>query len=150
PYCTIILPVLPILTEGPIFGYAKPVPVNPRQLRHPRNESLLVSLAGPAVNIVLAVVAAFALHSVRRVGTTWDVVSEFGVANVFLAAFNLIPLPPLDGSAVVERLLPRAWWPRDLQLRQYSFGLLLLIVLLRPSALSGFFDSAERLWERLL
>jgi len=150
PFGTIILPVLLILTHGPIFGYAKPVPVNPRQLRHPRNESLLVSLAGPAVNIVLAVVAAFALHSVRRVGTTWDVVSEFGVANVFLAAFNLIPLPPLDGSAVVERLLPRAWWPRYLQLRQYSFGLLLLIVLLRPSALSGFFDSAERLWERLL
>ena len=50
----------------------------------------------------------------------------------------------------MERLLPRAWWPRYFQLRQYSFGLLLLIVLLRPSALSGFFDSAERLWERLL
>jgi len=150
PFGTVLLPALLILSGGPVFGYAKPVPVNPNQLRHPRNEGLLVSLAGPAVNIVLAAAAAVGLHAVRGIGTTRDVIFEFGLANVFLAAFNLIPLPPLDGSAVVERLLPKAWWPKYLQLRQYSFGLLLLIVLLRPSALSGVFDPAVRLWERLL
>src|SRR5438270_745318 len=65
---TLLLPALLILTTGRAFGYAKPVPVNPSQLRNPRNESLLVSLAGPAVNIVIAVVAAVGLHSVHRAG----------------------------------------------------------------------------------
>jgi len=150
PFGTIILPALLILTTGRAFGYAKPVPVNPRQLRHPRNEGLLVSLAGPAVNIVLAVAAASGLHSVHRAGTVRDVIFELGIGNVFLAAFNLIPIPPLDGSAVVERLLPRAWWPKYLQLRQYSFGLLLLIVLLVPGSLNRVFDPALRLWGHLL
>jgi Zn-dependent protease len=150
PFGTIILPLILVLTHAPAFGYAKPVPVNPRQLRDPRNQSLVVSLAGPAVNIVLALLAASALHSVRGAGTLRDVIFYFGFANVILAAFNLLPIPPLDGSALVERVLPEAWWPHYLRLRQYSFGLLILVVLLLPTVLNGVFEWALRLWGRLL
>ncbi|MBV8161363.1 MAG: site-2 protease family protein [Acidimicrobiia bacterium] len=155
PFGTIILPVLLIATTGRAFGYAKPVPVDPRNLRNPRDQSLLVSLAGPAVNIVLAVAAALLLPRAilfRQPGA-WsrdDFLLNLGYANVLLAAFNLIPLPPLDGSAIVERLLPRAWWPGYLRVRQYSMGLLLILVLLLPGVLSRVFNSAFDLWAHLI
>jgi len=157
PFGTIILPALLIATTHSAFGYAKPVPVNPRQLHNPREQSMLVSLAGPAVNITLALAAALAIHSV---GVPRDVnkgpllpslIFAIGFANVILAAFNLIPIPPLDGSAVIERFLPRAWWPRYLHLRQYSMGLLLILVLLLPRVLLlPVFDFAFRQWFKLL
>jgi Zn-dependent protease len=155
PFGTIILPVLLIATTGRAFGYAKPVPVNPRNLRDPRNQSLLVSLAGPAVNIVLAVTAALLLpHWILfRAPESWsaqDLLLNLGYANVLLAAFNLIPLPPLDGSAIIERLLPRAWWPGYLRIRQYSMGALLIVVLLLPGVLSRVFNWAFNLWAHLL
>ncbi|HET6794506.1 MAG TPA: site-2 protease family protein [Acidimicrobiales bacterium] len=158
---TIILPAMLVLTTGRAFGYAKPVPVNVTRLRSPRNQGLVVSLAGPAVNIVIAVLSALALRFVAPPGVLnalgfeggpvgWRLVFLAGYANVLLAAFNLIPIPPLDGSAVVERLLPRSWWPGYLQLRQYALGLVLLLVLLVPSALNRVFDPALHLWARLL
>jgi Zn-dependent protease len=155
PFGTIILPVLLIATTGRAFGYAKPVPVNPRNLRNPRDQSLLVSLAGPAVNIVLAVAAALLLpHWILfRDPKPWsaeDFLFNLGYANVLLAAFNLIPLPPLDGSAIVERLLPQAWWPGYLRIRQYSMGVLLIVVLLLPGVLSRVFNWAFGLWAHLL
>ncbi|MBV9412450.1 MAG: site-2 protease family protein [Acidimicrobiia bacterium] len=156
PFGTIILPVLLIATTGRAFGYAKPVPVNPRNLHDPRNQSLLVSLAGPAVNIVLAVAAAFALRQVLASGQpvrAWslgDFLLNLGTANVLLAVFNLIPLPPLDGSAVVERLMPESWWPGYLRIRQYSMGALLIVVLLLPGTLNRVFNWAIDLWLRLL
>ena len=70
--------------------------------------------------------------------------------RVILAAFNLIPIPPLDGSAVIERLLPREWWPRYLQFRQYSFGILLLLVLLWRDGLTKFFVWVFHVWAHLL
>jgi len=155
PFGTIILPVLLIATTGRAFGYAKPVPVNPRNLRDPRNQSLLVSLAGPAVNIVLAVGAALLLpHFILfRGAAPWsrdDLLLNLGYANVLLAAFNLIPLPPLDGSAIVERLLPQSLWPGYLRIRQYSMGVLLIAVLLLPGVLSHVFNWAFNLWAHLL
>jgi len=155
PFGTIILPALLIATTGRAFGYAKPVPVNPRNLRDPRNQSLLVSLAGPAVNIVLAVGAALLLpHSILfREPAAWsrdDLLLNLGYANVLLAAFNLIPLPPLDGSAIVERLLPQSLWPGYLRVRQYSMGVLLIAVLLLPGVLSHVFNWAFNLWAHLL
>jgi len=155
PFGTIILPVLLIATTGRAFGYAKPVPVNPRNLRDPRNQSLLVSLAGPAVNIVLAVGAALLLpyFILFRGAAPWsrdDLLLNLGYANVLLAAFNLIPLPPLDGSAIVERLLPQSLWPGYLRVRQYSMGVLLIAVLLLPGVLSHVFNWAFNLWAHLL
>ena len=153
PLGTIILPAILLLTTGHAFGWAKPVPVDTSRLRHPRNQSMLVSLVGPAVNIAIAVVAALALRLAQP-----DVVASLlvrvlffvGLVNVVLAAFNLIPIPPLDGSAVIERLLPSRWWPAYLRIRPYSMLVLLGLVLLVPGALTWLFEPAIDLWRRLL
>jgi Zn-dependent protease len=154
PFGTIILPVLLLLTTSSAFGYARPVPVSPRRMRSPRNHGLLTSLAGPAVNIVLALISAVLLRTFFLGDQVTDslllrIVFDFGVVNVILAAFNLIPIPPLDGSAVVERLLPARLWPSYLKLRQYSM-LLVLFLVLRGGTLDKVFDPALRLWLNLL
>jgi Zn-dependent protease len=158
PFGTVILPIILALSGFGAFGYAKPVPVTVSRLRNPRQHSLYVSLAGPAVNIAIALAAAVALRPLITVvggtryldGATAEVIYRLGIINVILAAFNLIPLPPLDGSAVVERLLPRQWWPTWLRIRQYSMGVLILVVLLVPSVLSRVFSPAVDLWTALL
>ena len=149
PFGTVILPAMLVFAGQPAFGWAKPVPVNPRALRNPRRQSLLVSLAGPAVNIVLAVLAAVVLRATTGDDDPRRFVVAVGVVNVVLAAFNLIPIPPLDGSALIERLLPTSWWPTWLRFRQYSMGLLLVLVLLVPGMLGKVFDPALELWDSL-
>jgi len=150
PFGTLILPAMLALTGLGAFGYAKPVPVNPRRLRNPRQHSLYVSLTGPAVNIVLAVAAALVFRVTQPTGTAGEVVLYLGFVNVLLAVFNLLPIPPLDGSALIERVLPHRWWPTWLRFRQWSFGLLLIVVLLIPGSLSAVFDPALDLWKKLL
>ncbi|MDQ3757017.1 MAG: site-2 protease family protein [Actinomycetota bacterium] len=166
PFGTLILPaMLAIATAGQsAFGYAKPVPVTPRRLRHPRNHGLLVSLVGPVVNIVLAVTAAvlFRLTDGSVLAIELDLngfgearpleyfLFSMGLVNVILAVFNLIPIPPLDGSAVVERLLPPRYWEPYLRFRAYAPGLVLVLVLVFPQVLNQLFDPALDLWGRLL
>lgn len=152
PFGTVILPALLAFTAGGAFGYAKPVPVNPSRMRRPRDHGLLVSLAGPATNIALAVLAAVALRALLPTASDMvlDLVFRFGIINVVLAAFNLLPIPPLDGSAVVERVLPRRLLPGWRRLRQWAMPLLLLLVLLLPGALSHVFGIAQQLWLQLL
>jgi Zn-dependent protease len=158
PFGTVILPILLIFSGLNPFGWAKPVPVNPRRLRNPRQQSVLVSLAGPATNIVLALLAAGVLRwlvdlvvgSDGRLPLATEALFATGVVNVVLATFNLLPIPPLDGSAVVERVMPARWWPNWLKLRQYSMGLLLLLVVLVPGFLNRVFDPALDLWFDLL
>lgn len=150
PFGSIILPLLLSLTSFGVFGFAKPVPVNVGRLRSPRNQALLVSLAGPATNILLALLAAFVLRTVALEGNAVRIVVDLGVVNVVLAAFNLIPLPPLDGSAVVERFMPRSWWPQWLKIRQYTMAVLIIIVLALPRVLNSIFVRAIDLWAHLL
>jgi len=151
PFGTLILPLLLALTGAGMFGWAKPVPVNPAQLRNPRQQALLVSLAGPATNIALAILAAGVLRAhLVHTNLAVRIVFDAGFVNVVLAAFNLLPIPPLDGSAVIERFLPPSWAPQWYRFRQYSFGLLLLLVLLRPNTLHRVFDAALRVWGHLL
>lgn len=155
---TILLPTVLAIAGGGVFGYAKPVPVRPSRMRRPRDHGLLTSLAGPATNIVLAVAAALALRAVLGPETVVrapsqllvEVLVAFGLVNVVLAAFNLIPVPPLDGSALVERVLPDSWLPRWHQLRRYSMFLVLALVFLVPGALSRVFRVAFDLWTTLL
>lgn len=150
---TLILPAVLILAGAQPFGYAKPVPVAVNRLRDPRNHNVVVALVGPAVNIVLAVGAALLLRNMTfgsEPSLYLRALFFFGLVNVVLAAFNLIPIPPLDGSAVVERALPARWWPSYLRLRQYSMFLLFGVILLFPEALNWVFDPALRLWFRLL
>jgi len=153
PFGTVILPALLALGGLGAFGYAKPVPVQPGRLRSPRQHSLWVSLVGPAVNIALALLAALAFRVVRPEpgGTTSLVIVVAGQVNVLLAVFNLLPIPPLDGSALVERVLPDAWWPAWQRVKQWSFGVLLLLVLVVPDrTLSPVFRWAFDLWVELL
>ena len=163
PFGTIILPAILVLSTGSAFGYARPVPVSPRRMRSPRNHSLLTSLAGPAVNIVLAALTVLVLQSVlpdryrvfgNSIATDGSVLVEVvlatGLVNVILAAFNLIPIPPLDGSALIERVLPARLWPGYLRLRQYSMILLFVVIFWSGGVLSRIFDPAVELWTRLL
>jgi len=161
PFGSIILPALLAFSGAPPFGYAKPVPVAVNRLRSPRNQSLLVSLVGPGVNTVLSVSAALAMRmwfSRQAIDRALQfqgpmlprLLVAFGFINAILAAFNLIPIPPLDGSAVIERLLPRSAWPGYLRLRQYSMPVLFVVVLLRPELLDRVFRPALDLWARLL
>jgi len=150
PVGSIALPLLLAVAGAPIFGWAKPVPVNPRNLRHPRQESLLVSLAGPATNIMLAIGAALVLRTATHSSLPIEIALQFGIINVVLATFNLIPIPPLDGSAIIERFLPATWWPGWLRMRQYSFAILFLLVFLLPGDYLGrLFDYSLNLWGHL-
>ena len=150
PVGSVALPLLLAIAGAPVFGWAKPVPVNPQNLRNPRQQSLLVSLAGPATNIVLALGAALVLRRATEMTLPIELLLWFGYLNVVLATFNLIPIPPLDGSAVIERFLPAKWWPGWLRMRQYSFAILFLLVFLLPGNYLGrLFDFSTRLWEHL-
>ena len=138
PVGTLIVPALLSLSGIGVFGWAKPVPVNVGRLRSPRNQGVLVSLAGPAVNAVLAAVLGFLfVHFYRAAFTTTGTLSvgaQFlfwgSFMNVGLFVFNMIPVPPLDGSVLFERLLPARWWPTYLRYRQYTMPLLMGLVIL--------------------
>ncbi len=140
PFGSILVPVVLALSHGPIFGWAKPVPIAVNRLRHPRNQSVLVALAGPATNIILAGIAGIVLHELlahNQAGLVAQIVFEFGIVNIILAVFNLIPIPPLDGSALIERALPASALPTYYQLRMGFIVVILLVVVLEPGLLSN-------------
>jgi Zn-dependent protease len=141
PFGSIILPAIGALTGLPIIGFAKPVPVSPARLRHPRRDMLFVSLAGPFTNFLLMAVAALITRSLLRGGgflgtgigsdspdLAVQIFFAFAVVNLFLGLFNFLPIPPLDGSALVERVLPERWLPGWHRVRPYGFLVLFLLV----------------------
>jgi Zn-dependent protease len=139
PFGSIFLPVLGALTHLPVVGWAKPVPVNPARLRNGRRDLLLVSLAGPGSNFALAAVAAFVARSqFHPNGATFIVVTDlpmrvlvpllFAEVNLFLGLFNFLPIPPLDGAALVERVLPRDWLAGWYRFRPYGIVVLFVLV----------------------
>ena len=141
PFGTILLPAMLLLSHSPfLFGYAKPVPVNFRNLRNPRLDMVWVALAGPATNIVLALAAALAFHGLPLappVSAQWiaDNLKNALVINVVLAVFNMMPIPPLDGGRVAVGLLPRPL--ADPLARLEPFGMLILIGILILLPLAG-------------
>lgn len=132
PFGSVILPVILSFSGLPPIGWAKPVPVNVSRLRHPRSDSLWVSLAGPATNIVLSfvgwVLCELTLNSQN--GWIFQFGIAFGLVNLALAAFNLIPLPPLDGSAMIERFIPNRHMARYYHLRQRALVITMVFVLI--------------------
>lgn len=145
PVGTVALPLLLAVSGAPVFGWAKPVPVVARRMRNPRLHMMLVALAGPGMNLLLAVLAAFAIALLRWLappgGIGWAFLYlnlvNFLVINIFLAVFNMLPIPPFDGGHVVEGLLPRRLAVRFARLGRYGFPLLIFLLVLLPWLFPG-------------
>jgi Zn-dependent protease len=137
PFGTILLPAILIALHFPPFGYARPVPVNVSRLRKPRQQSLYVSLAGPVVNVILSAIGLVLCDLAVSSGglyitntTLFNVGLALGIANLLLAAFNLLPIPPLDGSAVIERFVPNKHLGTYYHWRARALPLVLVFVIL--------------------
>jgi Zn-dependent protease len=149
PFGSIVLPAIGAITGLPVLAWAKPVPVNPTRMRHPRRDLVFVSLAGPATNLTLMVAAALgakyayenavpvAFYNQLPLGIR--VLFSFAVVNLLLGLFNLLPIPPLDGSALLERILPATWLPQWYKFRPYGFLVLFLLVF-STGVISEFLD----------
>jgi Zn-dependent protease len=141
PVGTVILPLGLALAGAPVFGWAKPVPVDATRLREPRTDMMLVALAGPGMNLLLATVAAIALGLLNAGGVPpegavhflAEMLFQFILVNVFLALFNLLPIPPFDGGHVVQGLLPRPLAVQYAKLGRYGFLLLIGLLVVVPS-----------------
>jgi Zn-dependent protease len=155
PFGSVVLPALGALSGFPVLAWAKPVPVDPRRLRHRRRDMLLVSLAGPATNLLLMTGAALLTRELIR-GHDYLFLDQlpavaafafsFATVNLFLGLFNLLPIPPLDGSALLERALPAHALDTWYRLRPY--GILVLFLLVFSTDLVG--RVLDPFYERLL
>lgn len=142
PFGTIVLPILLLFSGGFLFGWAKPVPVNFGRLHRPRRDMVLVAAAGPATNLLLALVSGYLIHVAvlfPAVLSGWAVTNLENsiLINVVLAVFNMLPLPPLDGGRVAVGLLPRPLAQPLARLERWGLfiviGLLFILPMLSPS-----------------
>lgn len=143
---SILLPLVMALVGGPVFAFARPVPYNPRRLRHPRRDELLVALAGPLSNLLQAVLGTLLLKlaweaALARVlgvdAALWavQILATYVYVNLVLCFFNLIPLPPLDGSKVILFFLSGRARREFYRLEQYAMPILIILLYVVPSLL---------------
>jgi len=147
PVGTLLVPMMLALAHAPIFGWAKPVPVVTARLNHPRRDMALVALAGPGINLVLATIAAAAIGlwvasagGLPQTGGAGFVAANlinFLLINVFLAIFNLLPVPPFDGGHVVEAILPRPLAAHYAKLSRFGFPVMLFLLVVLPMLVPG-------------
>ena len=142
PFGTVILPMLLAISHAPVFGWAKPVPVNYARLRNPRRDMVLVALAGPGMNLLLALLGTALLTATVMIsggaqsgGAAFLAANalNFVLINIFLAVFNLLPVPPFDGGHVVEGLLPAPMAARFRRVGRYSLLVLMILLLVLPT-----------------
>lgn len=144
PVGTLLVPMVLAIAKAPIFGWAKPVPVISARLNHPRRDMALVALAGPGINLVMATMAAAAIGlwatfgappapGMTVSGFLFANLASFLLINVFLAIFNLMPVPPFDGGHVVEALLPRPLAEQYAKLHRFAFPVMLFLLVVLPT-----------------
>ena len=164
PFGTVLLPLLLVLMKAPVFGWAKPVPVNPLNLRNPRKDNLWISAAGPMANILVAVFCLFAIILIKALnpnalallmrrggpagglhplGSLILILFYGALINMYLVVFNLIPVPPLDGSGVLMGLLSEESAQKFDRLRPYGF--LIVIGLIYLGVLSAIIQPVQNL-----
>lgn len=149
PFGTVILPLCLMAMNMPVFGYAKPVPYNPAYFEDPRKGDMIVGFAGPAANLLQAIVGAalaaalwFALPIVQLVAAS-DIVyyayflflPTYVMTNLCLLFFNIIPIPPLDGSSILMFFLPKKHLRTYYKVQQYAMPILLAVLVLVPAIL---------------
>lgn len=142
PIGTILVPIVLLWLGGFLFGWARPVPVNPRYLRNPRGNMVWVSAAGPAANLAMAIIWAFVMMVTQHVdlgvaGVWLQSMGAFGITiNLLLAVFNMLPIPPLDGGQLLMNLLPRGPLTAALE-AIYPWGLFIVLGLVATGMLSS-------------
>lgn len=145
PFGTVILPLCLFAMNMPVFGYAKPVSYNPAYFENPRKGEMVVGLAGPAANLLQAVVGAavaaalwFALPMAQLAANDFVYYAYFVflptyvVTNLYLLFFNILPIPPLDGSSVLAYFLPKKYLPAYYKVQRYALPILLVALILLP------------------
>ena len=165
PIGTILVPVVLAVIGAPLFGWAKPVPINPRNFRNPFKGMLFVALAGPGTNVVLALGAAVVGHlllllvpdtlnlatptfATNVVVALFSLLGYVVLYNLFLATLNMIPIPPLDGSRVLTYFLPTEG--RRIMLSLERYGFFIFAGLLYLGVFDGAFSALQGLWAHLL
>ena len=135
---SIVVPLLTLALGGILFGWAKPVPIDPRHFKNPKRDTILVSLAGPAANLLMA----FFWAMIAKVAMNLDapqggaalallLMGKFGISiNLFIMLFNLLPIPPLDGSRILATLLTGRWAYEYYRIAPYGFFILLALIFL--------------------
>ncbi|MGI8634565.1 MAG: site-2 protease family protein [Segetibacter sp.] len=141
PFLTVLLPVLLLISGGPIFGGAKPVPFNPSRVKYGEFGAMLVGIAGPLTNLVLAFVF-FGIYALVGLSPVGDILRLAVVVNLGFFIFNMIPIPPLDGSRVSYYLAPDTVRRIMASMERYGIIIILGIVVLFGSFLSSYVQAA--------
>ena len=144
PFGTVILPLMLMVMHWPIFGYAKPVPYNPRYFKDARKGDFITGIAGPLANLALAALAAIVAWALYGIAVPLVRESElfaifytmflpmFALVNLYLMFFNLLPIPPLDGSSIFALLIPAKYLPKYYEIQRYAFPVFMICVVLLP------------------
>ncbi len=147
PFGTVILPLCMMLMNGPVFGYAKAVPYNPAYFKNPRKGDVVVGLAGPAANLLLALLGSGVAWLLYTPAYALAVGSDlfyyfyfmflplFVLINLYLMFFNLLPIPPLDGSSILALVLPKKYLPQYYKVQHYALPIFLIVVVVLPYAI---------------